>query len=152
MDKIVLTVQGMQKLKDELNHLKKVDRPEVIERIKTARELGDLSENADYANAREQQSFIEGRILELEEKLKLAEIVDVGSSSSTVCVGHQVTINCNGKEEIYHIVGENEIDPIQRKVSVNSPIGEALLGKKIGDEVTVKVPAGIKTCKVIKIS
>ena len=148
---IILTREGFEKLKQELERLKKKDRPAVIERIKNARELGDLSENADYAQAREQQSFIEGRIYELEEKIKSAEIVDAGNTDSKVCVGHTVDLNIEGKNQSYQIVGENESDPVARKISVNSPIAQAILGKKLGEEVTIKVPAGAKKGKIIKI-
>jgi len=148
---IILTREGFEKLKKELERLKKQDRPAVIERIKNARELGDLSENADYAQAREQQSFIEGRIYELEEKLKSAEIVDAGSSDAKVGVGHTVELDMDGKSQSYQIVGENESDPVARKISVNSPIAQAILGKKIGETVTIKVPAGAKKGKIVKI-
>lgn len=151
MNTIILTKEGSKKLKDELYDLKNKQRPDVIERIKNARELGDLSENADYANAREQQSFIEGKILELEEKLKNAQVVDAGSTSSIVGIGHKVDLDCSGEKKSYHIVGDNESDPLSGKISVNSPIAQAIIGKKLGDSVKIKVPAGIKECKVLKI-
>jgi len=147
----ILTKTGYEKLKEELKHLKDTERPIVIERIKSARELGDLSENADYANAREQQSFIEGRIQELEKKLKSAQIVDGKGGHHVVAVGHTVDIDCAGKKETYQIVGENESDPVSGKISATSPIAQAILGKRNQEMVKIKIPAGIKECKVVKI-
>ena len=151
MNEIILTREGYEKLKKELDNLKIVERPAVIERIKNARELGDLSENADYANAREQQSFIEGKILELDEKIKNATIVNSGSTHAMVGIGHVVTIDCKGSKETYHIVGDNEADPLKGKISASSPIGHAIVGKKINEMVKIKVPAGVKECKILKI-
>ena len=148
---IILTKSGFEKLNKELEDLKKIERPAVIERIKTARELGDLSENADYSQAREQQPFIEGRIMEIEEKLKSAEIVDSGSTQSTVGVGHTIDLDCNGKPETYQIVGDNESDPLSGKISVHSPIAQAIMGRKLGETVKIKIPAGEKVCKITKI-
>ena len=148
---IILTHKGREKLKHELDNLKNVQRPEVIERIKNARELGDLSENADYSNAREHQSFIEGKIMDLEEKLKYAEVVDTGSTSSIVGIGHHVELDCSGEKKSYHIVGDNESDPLTGKISINSPLARAIVGKKLGEMVKIKVPAGVKECKVLKI-
>ena len=147
----ILTKTGYEKLKTELDHLKNTERPTVIERIKSARELGDLSENADYANAREQQSFIEGRIQEVEEKLKTAQIVTSGAGHQSVAVGHTIDLDCSGKKETYKIVGENESDPLNGKISAASPVAQAILGKKINESVKIKIPAGIKECKVAKI-
>lgn len=151
MNQTILTKAGYEKLKEELARLKTVDRPRVIERIKNARELGDLSENADYSDAREQQSFIEGRIQELEEKLKLAQIVDARGTSSEITVGHKVTIVCAGKNEQYEIVGETESDPSCGKISATSPVAKALLGKKIGEQLIIEIPAGKKECKILKV-
>ena len=147
----ILTKTGYEKLKAELEHLKNTERPAVIERIKSARELGDLSENADYANAREQQSFIEGRIQEVEEKLKTAQVVASGAGHQSVAVGHTIDLDCSGKKETYEIVGENESDPLSGKISAASPVAQAVLGKKINESVKIKIPAGIKECKVAKI-
>lgn len=152
MTETILSKEGYKKLQEELEHLKTVDRIRVIEQIKNARELGDLSENADYHDARERQSFIEGRIQEIDEKLKYAKIIEDGVSSSYISVGHKVTIICAGKEETYEIVGENESDPVIGKISAKSPVAEALLGKKIGDQIDIKIPAGKKQCKIIKIN
>lgn len=150
-NEVVLTKTGYEKLQKELENLKKVERPAIIERIKNARELGDLSENADYSNAREEQSFIEGRIQEIEEKLKVAKVVDSTGNCSEVCVGHKVHLDCSGKKEEYHIVGDDESDPLNGKISVNSPIGKAVVGKKPGEVVKIQIPAGVKECKILKI-
>lgn len=147
----ILTKEGHKKLKDELEKLKHEERPAVIERIKNARELGDLSENADYAQAREEQSFIEGRIKEIEAKLKDAQVVNAGASHSQVGVGHTVDLDCSGNKETYQIVGENESDPLNGKISATSPVAEAVLGKKINEMVKIKIPAGTKECKIVKI-
>ncbi len=147
----ILTKVGYEKLKNELDKLKHDERPAVIERIKNARELGDLSENADYAQAREEQSFMEGRIKEIEAKLKDAQVVGAGSGRSEVAVGHTIDLDCSGKKETYEIVGENESDPINGKISATSPVAQAVLGKKINDTVKIKIPAGVKECKVTKI-
>jgi len=150
-DKVILTQEGFSKLTKELENLKKVQLPEIIERVKNARELGDLSENADYSQAREQQAFLVGKIQEFEEKIKNAEIVSHGSSSVIVGVGHIVDILCSSKKATYQIVGENESDPALGKISVNSPIAKAILGKRIGETIKVIVPSGEKECKIIKI-
>ena len=151
MSDIILTKEGFEKLQVELKKLETTDRPAVIERIKTARELGDLSENADYSNAREEQSFMEGRIQEIKEKLKTAKVVDSHGIVTAVAVGHKVHIDCKGTKEEYHIVGDDESDPIEGKISINSPIAKALVGKKKGEIVKIEVPAGTKECKIIKI-
>lgn len=147
----ILTEAGHEKLKAELELLKHKERPAVIERIKNARDLGDLSENADYAQAREEQSFIEGRIREIEEKLKTAEIVSNSRGNQSVSVGHTIDLDCSGKKETYEIVGENESDPINGKISATSPVAKAVLGKKINETVKINIPAGVKECKVVKI-
>lgn len=151
MPKTIITQAGYEKLKEELTRLKTKDRPQVIERIKNARELGDLSENADYSDAREQQSFIEGRIEELEDKLRYAKVIKEEAGASTVSIGNKIYLICAGKKEEYKIVGEDEIDPAQRKISAASPIAKALLGKKRGEEVKIEIPAGTKKCTITKI-
>jgi len=150
-DKVILTQEGFNKIKEELEHLKKIELPAAIERLKNARELGDLAENADYSQAREQQAFIGGKIEELENKLKYAEIINTGSSTTQVTVGRKVELDCSGRKELYHIVGENESDPVNGKISINSPVAQAIVGKKLGEVVIVKIPAGQKECKIVKI-
>lgn len=152
MSKTILTKVGYEKLKEELTRLKTKDRPTVIERIKNAREIGDLSENADYSDAREQQAFIEGRIEELEDKLRYAKIINERKSSSNVSIGNTVYLSYAGKKETYQIVGDDESDPTSGKISAASPIAKALLGKKAGDSVEIKIPLGTKKCKITKIA
>jgi len=148
---IVLTPEGVKKLRDELEHLKKVRRPEITERIKSAKEYGDLSENAEYHEAEEEQGFIEGRVIEIEEILKIAEVVDK-KSSTTVGVGSKVTVERNGSEIEYQIVGATEADPLTGLISLDSPLGEALLEKSAGDSVIVQAPTGPITYRVTKIA
>lgn len=148
-----LTDDGFKKLKDELDFLKKVRRPAIANRIKDAKELGDLSENAEYADAREEQSFSEGRILELENLLKNVQVVNSGNSNPEVVqIGDKVTVEKDGQTAIYIIVGSSEADPSTGKISNESPIGKALLGKRIGEETTVKTPKGESVWKIAKIA
>jgi transcription elongation factor GreA len=151
MKKIKITTEGYKKLKQELEYLKTVKRPQVIERIAAARELGDLSENSDYDDAREQQSFIEGKILELENKLKTCQIMKKASSNGKVEMGSSVTVKSRMGEAVYKIVGENEADPLNNKISIESPIGSVLFGAKQGDVVKVRTPSGNVIYKVLKI-
>jgi len=147
MNKIPMTVIGAQKLKDELHQLKTVDRPRIITAIAEARSHGDLKENAEYHAAREQQSFIEGRIIEIEGKLSMAQVIDVTQieNSGKVIFGTTVTIvNAKTDESVcYKIVGEDEANIKEMKISVTSPIARSLVGKQVGDEVEVKTLDGI---------
>jgi len=148
-----LTDQGYKKLKDELEYLKKVRRPAIANRIKDAKDLGDLSENAEYADAREEQSFSEGRILELENLLKNVQVVNPSQSNlEVVQIGDKVTIEKDSKTTEYAIVGSNESDPSSGKISNESPIGKSLIGKKIGEEVVIKTPKGESIWKIAKIA
>lgn len=146
MRKVPMTVNGAEKLRKELNELKSVTRPKIIQAIAEAREHGDLKENAEYHAAREQQSFCEGRISEIENKLADAEIIDVKKiePSGKVIFGTTVSlINVETEaESVYQIVGEDEADVAAGKISVASPIARALMAKQVGDEVIVKAPAG----------
>ena len=147
-----LTSEGQQKLKDELDYLKKTKRSEIAIRIKEAKELGDLSENAEYADAREEQSFVEGRILELEEILKNARVIDPKNSApGTVDIGDTIVIKRNEKKFEYTIVGSNEASPSEGRISNESPLGKSFLGKKKGDKVEVKAPKGIVIYEIIQI-
>jgi len=152
IEKIPMTVQGAAALKAELHRLKTVDRPKVIEAIASARALGDLKENAEYHAAREQQGFIEARIRELEGKLSHAYVIDVSAHKQDGKVVFGVTvelINVNNDEKVtYTIVGEDEADLKQHKVSVTSPVARALIGKFKGDSVDVKTPAGVTTYEI----
>jgi len=147
-----LTQEGFQNLERELDQLKKNKRPIAVERLAKARSMGDLSENSEYVAAKEELSFIDGRILEVEEILKTAAVVDTQTDNHTVSIGNKVTIQTNGTQEEYAIVGEFEADPMNKKLSASSPIAKALLGRKLNDEVEVKVPAGIAIYKIIEIT
>lgn len=144
------TQVGLDKLKEELRHLKTVKRKEVAERIEKAKELGDLSENAEYAEAKDELAFIEGRILELEDYINRSVVIK-HSSGNTVTLGSKVTVKTKDKERFYTIVGPNEADPIQGRISNETPLAQALLGKKIGDEIEVKAPAGPITYSIMAI-
>jgi len=153
--KVPMTVEGEKALREELSDLKKVQRPRISQAIADAREHGDLKENAEYHAAREQQSFCEGRIQEIESKLSNAQVIDVNSITPTgkVIFGTTVTIvNVDTEEEVrYQIVGDDEADVKRNKISVNSPIARALIGKEEGDEVTVKTPGGNVDYEIDKV-
>ncbi len=140
--KIYLTKDGLADLKKEYEELTKVKRPEVVTRVSDARNQGDLSENAEYVAAREELSFIDGRIDELEELLKQVSLIQEDKASSAVELGSEVTLKISGKEEVYRVVGEWEADPAEKKISHESPLGKALLGKKKGESIEVEAPAG----------
>ncbi|TPE49628.1 transcription elongation factor GreA [Maribrevibacterium harenarium] len=146
MKKVPMTVGGEARLREELNHLKSVARPRVIEAIAEAREHGDLKENAEYHAAREEQGFIEGRIKEIEGKLSECQVIDVKSIPHTgkVVFGTTVTLfNVTTEETVtYQIVGDDEADVKQKKISYASPIAKAIIGKMEGDEVSIQVPSG----------
>lgn len=146
LNKIPMTVEGAEKLRLELEHLKKVERPRIVKAIAEAREHGDLKENAEYHAAREQQSFCEGRIQEIEGKLSHAQIIDVKTiaESGRVIFGATVDlINVETEEAVsYQIVGEDEADIKSNKISVSSPIARALVGKEVGDVALVRAPGG----------
>jgi transcription elongation factor GreA len=141
-----MTVEGAEALRSELDNLKKVERPAVVEAIAEAREHGDLKENAEYHAAREKQGFIEGRIQEIEAKLSHAQVIDVKSiePSDKVIFGTTVTIiHLDDDAEVtYKIVGDDEADVKKQKISVNSPIARALIGKEVGEVVVVHTPSG----------
>lgn len=153
MDKeLLLTPEGLEKLQAELKKLKEEDRHAVIERIRTAKEFGDLSENAEYEEAQKAQAFVEGRIQELEEMTRRAKVVTHTNGDGTVNVGSKVTIQIDGDQEHYEIVGATESDPDTGKISVDSPIGRELIGHKVGDEVEIAVPAGVMKAKILEIN
>lgn len=139
--KIYLTKEGLEELKKEFEELSKVKRPEVLNRVSQARNMGDLSENAEYTVAREELSFIDGRIDELEELLQQVEIIS-NNHSSTIKLGSNVKVNTDSGSEMFTVVGEWEADPKDKKISHESPLGKALLGKKVGEDVEVEAPAG----------
>ncbi len=141
------TPDGFKKLQEEYKDLIDNQRAKVVTRLSKARAMGDLSENSEYSAAKEEIAFVEGRIKEIEELMKNAEVVDTGSSDS-IEIGTEVVVEKNGTEERFSIVGEFEADPISKKLSATSPIGKALLGKKTGDIVSVEVPVGTLKYKI----
>lgn len=154
MNKVPITKRGAEKLREELHKLKTVDRPKVIEAIATAREHGDLKENAEYHAAREQQSFIEGRVKDIEGKLSHAEIIDVAKlSGERVVFGATVGLadEETGDEVTYQIVGEDEANIKENLISITSPIARALIGKNIGDIATVIAPGGEKDYEILDV-
>ena len=150
--KYLLTQEGLTKLNEELKVLINEKRREVIERIREAAAHGDLSENADYAQAREEQSFIEGRIQEIEDTIKNAEIITASNQHHHVSVGSTVTVKVNDQEKTYTIVGSNEANPLAGRISNESLVGKALLGKKVHDKVMIGTPAGEVEYEVITIN
>jgi transcription elongation factor GreA len=142
--KIYLTREGLGDLKKEFEELSKVKRPDVLARVSQARSMGDLSENAEYVAAREELSFIDGRIDELEELIKQAVLIQEShvKGNHVVKLGSTVTVHIKGKKEVFTLVGEWEADPKEKKISHESPLGKALLGKRIGEKVEVEAPAG----------
>lgn len=140
--KIYLTKEGLEQLKKEYDELMNAKRPDVLARVSQARSLGDLSENAEYVAAREELSFIDGRIDELEELLKQVELISQTKSNSIVKLGSTVKVHDGKKYEAFTVVGEWEADPHEKKISHESPLGRALLGKKVGERVEVEAPAG----------
>ncbi len=148
---LYITKEGLQKLQDELRELVEVKRPEVAQKIKEAREMGDISENAAYDEAKRDQAFIEGRISELEEIIK-SSIVATTVGNGVVAVGSKVTVHIDGDEEEFHIVGAPEADPMQRKISHESPLGASLMGKAVGEKIEVEAPIGKLTYTIMKIS
>ncbi len=150
MNQTILTTAGLDKLKAELIDLKENRRPAVIARIKEAVSHGDLSENSEYEDAKNEQGFIEGRIVELESMLEGAQIVSA-SSGSTVELGSTVTVTHDGKSSSFTIVGPAEADPVSGLISNESPLGASLLGSAIGDTVSVETPRGKTTYAIAKI-
>lgn len=150
-DPVHLTADGADRLRDELRTLIDVRRPEVVARIRTAKELGDLKENADYTAAREEQSFLEGRIQAIEAQLRAAVIIETPAAGSRVGLGTTVTVEAMGEEATYVLVGTTEADPAQGRISVSSPVGAALLGHGPGDEILVKTPRGETRYRVLAV-
>ena len=156
MSRAPLTLNGAQRLRDELDHLKSVKRPEIINAISEARAHGDLKENAEYHAAREQQSFIEGRIKQLESELSHAEVIDVArlDAGTRVVFGATVTLADveTDEEKRYQIVGDLEADIKQAKIAISSPLARALIGKHEGDAVTIDAPAGQREYDIIRVA
>ena len=153
-DNVPMTATGLSQLEEELKHLKSAARPEAIRAIAQAREHGDLSENAEYHAARERQSFIEGRVLELEDKIARSVVIDVSSlSGDSVMFGATVTVVDEDTDEklTYQLVGEMEADVKQGRLAITAPLARALIGKQVGDSVDVSTPKGEKAYEVLKI-
>ena len=147
---IKLTTEGLEKLKNELKDLEEVKRPRAVDRLAQARSMGDLSENNDYIQAKEELGLMDGRISELKEIIARAEVVTSGNGQA-IGIGSQVKVKYDGHELVFHIVGEWEADPASRKISHQSPLGQALIGKIIGDEVEFDAPVGKVKYKIISI-
>jgi transcription elongation factor GreA len=150
MVKRILTKEGLEKLKKELDILKTTERQKVAQRIQTAKDLGDLSENAEYSEAKEQQALNETRVAEIEDTIKNSIIIEnAGSKTGTVSIGSTITVSSDGKERVFIIVGSNEADPTEGKISNESPLATSFLGRKLGEKISVSTPRG-KTEYLIK--
>lgn len=149
-----MTAAGFSRLEEELRNLKSVERPAIIAAIAEARSHGDLSENAEYHSARERQSFIEGRVIDLEDKVSRADVIDPGKiTGSTVKFGATVTVvdGDTDEEAKYQIVGEYEADIEKKLISITAPLARAMIGKTIGDSVEVRTPKGAKAYDILKV-
>ncbi len=150
--KVYLTKEGLAELKKEYDELVNKKRPEILGRVSQARNMGDLSENAEYVASREELTFIDGRIDELEIILKQAVVIrDAKTSNSAVKLGSTVTLHSNGKKEVFTVVGEWEADPTNKKISHESPLGKVLIGKRVGEKVQVEAPAGKITYAIVSV-
>jgi transcription elongation factor GreA len=151
---VILTEEGLRQLTDEVNHLSNVKREEVAERIKSAREFGDISENSEYDDAKNEQALLEHRISTLQEKLRRARVIkDSEIETDKVSVGSTVTLRDKkaGDIRIYTLVGSAEADPLKARLSNESPVGQAILGKRVGDVVTVNIPVGALDLEILAI-
>ena len=148
---VQITKQGLESLEAELNGLTSEKRPKLVERLSHARSQGDLAENSDYQNAKDELEFLDGRISELGYVLKNAVVVKAGAKRGQVSFGTKVTLKADKKKHVYEIVGEWEADPADKKISHTSPLGQALMGKKVGEKVDVEAPAGKITYKILSI-
>ena len=148
---VQLTKEGLDSLSSELQELTEIKRPKVVDRLSNARLQGDLAENSDYHNAKDELEFLDGRISELESVLQNAVVVTNGKANDGVSVGAKVTLKTNGEKHLFHIVGEWEADPMQKKISHTSPLGQALLGKGVGEKVEVEAPAGKLLYEILSI-
>lgn len=151
MTKVQITQAGYDQLKTELDDLINRQRPANIARLQHARAMGDLRENSEYSASKEEQGLIEGRIQELQQLIENSVVIDTSDRGNTVQLGSEVIVEVNGKKDTYYIVGEYEADPMNKKLSQSSPIGKALLDTKVGDQVSVDVPVGKMTFKILEI-
>ena len=155
MERVPITLEGLKNLEDELQRLKAVERPRIIAAISEARAHGDVSENAEYHAAKEQQGMNEARVAEIEDKINRAEVIDISKmSGDTIKFGATVTLSDedSGDKVTYTIVGDTEANLRDRKISISSPIGRALIGKSKGESVDVTTPKGTRTFEVLKVS
>jgi transcription elongation factor GreA len=152
MQEKIVTPAGLKKYQDELENLKNVKRREIAGRVQAAKEQGDLSENAEYAAAKEEQAYVEGRIEELESILKTVRVVERENRKDAVGIGSKVKVQVNGGSFEYEIVGANEADPAGGKISNESAVGQALLGKKKGDKITVTTPGGPVNYEILAVA
>jgi len=150
-NKVQLTKTGFEKLQSDLNSLKKTGLPEAINRLQKARSMGDLKENSEYSAAKENLAFVENRVAELEQMIQQAEVIDIANDNNTISLGKKFIAIINREEKTITIVGEYEADPVNGKYSVTSPIGKALLGKKVGDSVEINIPAGKITYEIVSL-
>lgn len=151
---IILSTEGKKKLEERLDYLENVKKHEIAMKIKTAREFGDLSENAEYTEAKEEQGFVEGEIRDIKYKLEHAKIFDEGANSTgIVSLGSKVRVfdRTYDEEDVYTIVGSEEVDLMKLKISNESPIGSALLGKEAGEEVSINTPGGVTELKILEV-
>jgi len=146
-----LTKDGLKALEDELKSLVDEKRPRLVERLANARNQGDLSENNDYQNAKEELEFLDGRISEIGDVIKNAVVVEANGKKDEIGLGTKVTLMIDGKEMIYNIVGDWEADPMNKKISHTSPLGKVLVGKKVGEQVSVEAPAGTIAYEILAI-
>ncbi len=150
---VLLTIEGQEELKKELDELKNVKFPAVIDRVSKAREDGDLSENSAYIAGKQEQEFLQGRIEELEEILKNASLIKKATTGNkSVDVGSKVTVSVNGKNHTFTVVGDWEANPVEKKISGNSPLGQALMGRAVGDKTEVEAPAGKVIYTIVEIA
>lgn len=151
-DNLLVTKQGLETLKNELKVLEEDKRPQLVDRLANARLQGDLAENSDYQNAKDELEFLDGRIDELQSVIKNASLISEHDIlKGQVGVGTKVKVHVNGKENIFEIVGEWEADPVSKKISHTSPLGQALMGKSVGERVEVEAPAGKLHYEIISI-
>ena len=150
-DEVILTKDGLKKLKDELHLLKTKKRKEIAEQIKNAKEYGDISENAEYDDAKNEQAFVEGRILEIEKMTKNAKVVQRIQKCDKVSLGCTVEVSSNGKKEKYTIVGSQESNPLEGRISHESPLGKALIDKMVGDTVDLELPDRTMQYRIVSI-
>ncbi|QQK75693.1 transcription elongation factor GreA [Salicibibacter cibarius] len=151
--KYYMTQDGLTKLEEELDYLKTTRRQEVVERIKVARDFGDLSENSEYDAAKDDQAFVEGRIVQIENMIRNSVIIEDNGDTNEVNLGNSVTFKelPDGDEEIYTIVGSAESDPLEGKISNDSPMAKSLLGRRVGEQVTVSTPGGDMEVEIVNI-